>query len=61
MTAVAGHLTSSDFPKEFKGWDSATALSLFEAPINTFVSEVRFSPCVRAKADLSFAVLREEG
>ena len=41
VTAVAGHLMSSDFGPEFKGWHSCDPFTLFDAPIQHFVNPVR--------------------
>ncbi|CAG8705748.1 10050_t:CDS:10, partial [Acaulospora morrowiae] len=39
MTAVLGHLLSSDFSSEYKLWDKVSPLTLFEAPIVKFVTK----------------------
>lgn len=41
MTAVTGHLTSTDFASGYKNWSYPPPVTLFGAPINTFVSSVR--------------------
>lgn len=41
MTAVTGHLTSTDFDSGYKNWSYPPPVTLFGAPINTFVSSVR--------------------
>ena len=41
VTAVAGHLMSSDFGQEYKGWHSCDPFTLFDAPIQHFVNPVR--------------------
>lgn len=41
VTAVAGHLTSRDFSDQYRKWNSCDPFDLFEAPIITFVSQVR--------------------
>lgn len=41
MTAVTGHLTSTDFASGYKNWSYPPPVTLFGAPINTFVSTVR--------------------
>lgn len=41
MTAVTGHLTSTDFTSGYKNWSYPPPVTLFGAPINTFVSSVR--------------------
>lgn len=40
MTAVTGHLTSTDFTSGYKNWSYPPPVTLFAAPINTFVSNV---------------------
>ncbi|KAL2816784.1 DNA topoisomerase [Aspergillus cavernicola] len=39
MTSVIGHLTSVDFPREYKTWLSCPPAVLFEAPIHTSVDK----------------------
>lgn len=41
MTAVLGHLTSTEFGHEYKNWFHPPPVSLFNAPIVTSVSNVR--------------------
>lgn len=43
VTAVAGHLMSSDFEKHLKGWQSCDPFVLFDAQINHFVNPVRLA------------------
>ena len=40
MTAVRGHLTSLDFPQEYRKWTSCAPVQLYEAPTVKFTSEV---------------------
>lgn len=40
MTAVTGHLTSTDFNSGYKNWSYPPPVTLFGAPITTFVSTV---------------------
>lgn len=40
MTAVTGHLTSTDFGEGYKRWQSVDPMALFDAPINTFIKDV---------------------
>jgi len=40
VTAVAGHLTETDFEPQFKGWRSCDPFSLFDADIVTRTSSV---------------------
>jgi DNA topoisomerase-3 len=40
VTAVAGHLTSSDFTDQHRKWNSCDPFALFDAPITRFVSKV---------------------
>ncbi|ODO09647.1 hypothetical protein I350_01860 [Cryptococcus amylolentus CBS 6273] len=39
VTAVLGHLTSSDFDDDHRKWGSCEAFALFEAPIITYVDQ----------------------
>ncbi|KAF9376415.1 DNA topoisomerase [Podila verticillata] len=39
MTAVRGHLTSLDFPKEYRKWYSCAPVELYEVPTVKFTSE----------------------
>ena len=39
VTSVRGHVMSQDFAEGY-GWNSVAAVTLFEAPIVTFVPEV---------------------
>ncbi|KAJ9127198.1 hypothetical protein QFC24_001436, partial [Naganishia onofrii] len=39
VTSVLGHLTSSDFAEQFRKWYSCEPFALFEAPINTYISD----------------------
>lgn len=41
MTAVTGHLTGTDFGPGYKNWSYPPPVTLFGAPITTFVSSVR--------------------
>lgn len=41
MTAVLGHLTSTEFGHEYKNWFHPPPVSLFNAPIVTSVAGVR--------------------
>lgn len=41
VTAVAGHLTESDFDPRYKGWRSCDPFQLFDADIITSTSSVR--------------------
>lgn len=43
MTAVRGHLTSLDFPQEYRKWTSCAPVQLYEAPTVKFTSEVNSS------------------
>lgn len=40
MTAVTGHLTGTDFGSGYKNWSYPPPVTLFGAPITTFVSHV---------------------
>lgn len=40
VTAVAGHLTSSDFAETHRKWGSCEPFALFDAPIIHFVTKV---------------------
>jgi len=40
MTSVTGHLTSLEFPSEYKRWEHPPPDRLFDAPVNTVISEV---------------------
>ena len=42
MTSVLGHLTEVNFPPEYKKWEHPPTDSLFNAPVNTVVADVRF-------------------
>lgn len=55
VTAVAGHLTSSDFDDQYRKWSSCDPRDLFDARIRTFVTQVRlpFLPICDSSADLS--------
>lgn len=44
VTAVAGHLTSSDFTDQHRKWQSCDPFVLFDAPIRIFTSLV--SPAI---------------
>lgn len=44
VTAVAGHLMSSDFTEQHRKWNSCEPFALFDAPIRTFISQVRVTP-----------------
>lgn len=46
MTAVTGHLTSTDFASGYKNWSYPPPVTLFGAPINTFVSSVGITNAV---------------
>lgn len=46
VTAVAGHLMSSNFQDSHKSWRSCDPFDLFHATIDTFVNPVRSSPFV---------------
>jgi len=41
MTALLGHLLSSDFPPEYQSWRGIPFLQLMEAPIIKKVPEVK--------------------
>lgn len=41
MTAVLGHITTTQFPAEYKDWRFPPPDSLFNAPVVTSVAEVR--------------------
>ncbi|KAK7005830.1 DNA topoisomerase 3 [Favolaschia claudopus] len=41
VTSVSGHLTSHDFPQTHRKWDSCDPLTLFDIPVETFVSSDR--------------------
>lgn len=43
VTAVAGHLTSNDFEDQYRKWHSCDPVQLFEARVQTYVTQVR--PC----------------
>ncbi|TXT07533.1 hypothetical protein VHUM_03253 [Vanrija humicola] len=43
VTSVLGHLTSSDFSSDYRSWHSCDPFDLFEAPVNTFISD-EFKP-----------------
>lgn len=45
VTSVLGHLTSNDFPAEYRKWHSCDPYQLLDAPIMTYVSEVG-CPCI---------------
>ena len=45
MTSVLGHLTSNDFPTQYKTWQISTCRELFDAPVITRVAEVGRSTC----------------
>lgn len=40
MTSVLGHLTSVEFPPDFKSWQYPPPERLFDAPVKTVVSDV---------------------
>ncbi|CAG8656700.1 6260_t:CDS:10, partial [Acaulospora colombiana] len=39
MTSVLGHLLSSDFSSEYRSWEKVSPLTLFDAPIEKFVTK----------------------
>ncbi|KAJ7824662.1 prokaryotic type I DNA topoisomerase [Mycena olivaceomarginata] len=39
VTSVSGHLTAHDFPDTHRKWHSCDPISLFDAPVETFVSK----------------------
>ncbi|KAI4237255.1 MAG: hypothetical protein LQ349_001992 [Xanthoria aureola] len=39
MTSVLGHLTTTDFPSQYKKWQISTCRELFDAPVITQVAE----------------------
>lgn len=41
MTSVLGHLTSVEFPPDYKRWESPPPESLFSAPIKVVIPDVR--------------------
>ncbi len=45
MTSVLGHLTSAEFPADYKKWEYPPPESLFDAPVNIVVSDVSYSSC----------------
>lgn len=40
MTAVKGHLTSSDFEEGYKRWQAVDPMALFDAPIKIYIKHV---------------------
>lgn len=44
MTSVLGHITTAEFPSEYKKWDYPPPERLFDAPVNVVVSTVRIFP-----------------
>jgi DNA topoisomerase IA len=40
VTSVAGHLISTDFPQDYKKWNSCDPFALFDAPITEYVETV---------------------
>lgn len=40
MTSVLGHLTTAEFPAEYKKWDYPPPDRLFDAPVKVVVSAV---------------------
>ncbi|CEQ42489.1 SPOSA6832_04328, partial [Sporobolomyces salmonicolor] len=44
VTAVAGHLTSSEFDEQYRKWSSCDPRELFDARIRMFVTQVCHSP-----------------
>ena len=40
MTSVLGHITSAEFPPDYKKWDYPPPDRLFDAPVNVVVSAV---------------------
>lgn len=40
MTSVLGHLTSAEFPPEYKKWDYPPPDRLFDAPVKVVVAAV---------------------
>ena len=46
MTSVIGHLNELRFPAEYKDWRSPPPSSLFDAPVEDVVYEVRFPSSV---------------
>lgn len=49
MTAVLGHLTSTEFGHEYKNWNHPPPVSLFNAPIVTSVADVRSPALVSSR------------
>lgn len=45
MTSVLGHLTTAEFPPEYKKWDYPPPDRLFDAPVNVVVAAVGASKC----------------
>lgn len=63
MTAVKGHLTSSDFEDAYRRWQSVDPMALFDAPIQTFIKDVRYETypelnCLNGFATRTFTIDR---
>lgn len=41
MTAVRGHLTSLDFPQQYRKWYACAPVDLYEAPMVKSTSQVK--------------------
>lgn len=59
VTAVAGHLTSSDFGPEHRKWNSCDPFALFEAPILHSISDVSAEIGPRVNSGTEIDVLQE--
>lgn len=46
VTSALGHLTTVDFPEQYKVWKTSNLLDLFEAPIAVSVTKVLTVPYV---------------
>jgi DNA topoisomerase III len=40
MTSVVGHLTTMEFPQEYKNWQHPPPEALFDAPVSIVVPDV---------------------
>ena len=60
MTSVIGHLTALDFESHFRGWTSCPPSSLFEAPVQEFVSNVRNIAVIRYQSVTSNFCIGQE-
>lgn len=55
MTAVTGHLTSSDFDENYRRWQSVDPMTLFDAPIISYIKDA--SPSTTTCAPMRSAEL----